>query len=312
MVQRAPKIDLFVFLVFMGHIFLPLVFIFQLSRAPQHGTLTWMLSLYMAGSYVALNFVTGAWSWFGKATRYALPVLLTIVAATTYPNAHEEISISTLATVEPIVFICVGTIFTVVLVLALLGRKLSTAGLELSFPLRGGTYYVAQGGTSRLLNIHVISPSQQYALDILKLNAIGLRARGLYPSDPWRYAVFGAEVASPCEGVVAAAEDGFTDLSPPERDPDHRAGNYVAIECEGATIYLAHLMKGSLCVKSGEHVSKGQALGRVGNSGNTTEPHLHIHAEEGSYPGHFSGKRGIPMRFNGRFLVRNDSVKAPD
>ena len=311
MTQRLPKIGLFVFLVLMGQILLPLILILQLKNIPQHNILTWMLSLYMAGSYVALNYVMGAWSWFGKATRYALPVLLAIVAATTYPYAHDEITVSTLVTIEPMISICVGTIFTAVLVLALLGRRLSTPALELTFPLRGGTYYVAQGGSSRLVNIHVISPSQRYALDILKLNAAGSRARGLYPADPKRYAVFGAEVVSPCDGVVAAVEDGFADLSPPERDPEHRAGNHVAIECDGATIYLAHLMKGSISVRSGERVHRGQALGRVGNSGNTTEPHLHIHAEEGSYPGQFSGKRGIPMRFSGRFLVRNDCVKVP-
>ena len=162
-----------------------------------------------------------------------------------------------------------------------------------------------------MVNLHVVSTSQRYALDLLKLNAIGVRARGLYPSDPKRYAIFGADVVSPCDGVVAAAEDGFMDLSPPERDLEHRAGNYIAIESGGATVYLAHLMRGSVAVKSGERISKGQILGRVGNSGNTTEPHLHIHAEEGSFPGHFSGKRGIPMRFNRRFLVRNDCVKMP-
>jgi murein DD-endopeptidase MepM/ murein hydrolase activator NlpD len=114
---------------------------------------------------------------------------------------------------------------------------------------------------------------------------------------------------SPCDGIVAAAEDGFLDYSPPEQDPEHRAGNYIAIEYNGATIYLAHLMKGSVCVKPGDHICKGQVLGCVGNSGNTTEPHLHIHAEEGLYAGQFSGKPGIPIRFNGKFLVRNDHVK---
>jgi murein DD-endopeptidase MepM/ murein hydrolase activator NlpD len=160
------------------------------------------------------------------------------------------------------------------------------------------------------VNNHVVSASQRYALDILKLNSVGLRARGFYPADLERYAIFGVEVVSPCDGLVAAAEDGFADYSPPERDPEHRAGNYIAIEYDGATIYLAHLMKGSICVKSGDRVCKGQVLGRVGNSGNTTEPHLHIHVEEGLYSGQFSGKRGIPIRFNGKFLVRNDRVKA--
>ena len=311
MIQRMLKISPFIFLVLMGQIFFPLFFTLQLRHIAQHDIVAWILSLYIAGSYAAFIFLVGAWSWFGKVTRFALPVILVVVAVATYPYDHADVTVSTWLAVEPIISIGVGTIFTFVLVQALLGRRLSTPALELAFPLHGGTYYVAQGGSTRIVNIHRMSPSQRYALDVLKLNEIGLRALGLYPADPKRYSIFGSEVASPCDGVVAAAEDGFIDLSPPERDPEHRAGNYVAIESDGATIYLAHLMKGSLCVKSGEHICKGQMLGRVGNSGNTTEPHLHIHAEEGSYPGHFSGKRSIPMRFNGRFLVRNDRVKVP-
>lgn len=306
--QRTRNIGLLIVLMFMGHIFLPLTFILQLGHPEQHGMLGWILSLYTAASYIGLVYFAGAWSWFGKPVRFALPALLLLAAVATYPKDSPQITVSSFAAVEPLISICIGAVFTVALFLTLKGGNLTTPALELGFPLRGGTYFVAQGGSNRLVNMHGVSPSQRFALDILKLNAIGIRARGLYPADPKRYAIFGAEIVSPCEGVVAAAEDGFVDLSPPERDPEHRAGNYVAIETDGATIYLAHLMKGSVAVRPGERVGKGQVLGRVGNSGNTTEPHLHMHAEEGSYPGHFSGNRGIPMRFNGRFLARNDCV----
>jgi murein DD-endopeptidase MepM/ murein hydrolase activator NlpD len=48
-------------------------------------------------------------------------------------------------------------------------------------------------------------------------------------------------------------------------------------------------------------VKEGQRIGRVGNSGNTSEPHLHIHAERDG--------AGVPLRFDGRFPVRNDLVR---
>jgi hypothetical protein len=307
MFKLVNKTGFLIFLLLMGQIFLPLSFILQLRN--RYDMVTWILSFYTAASYIAMIYIVGAWSWFGKAVRYALPALLVLATGITYPYNHTEITVSSLTALENVISICVGITFSAVMILALLGRKLSIPALELSFPLRGGTFIIAQGGSAKLINIHVISPSQRFALDILKLNSFGLRARGLYPADTKRYAIFGTEVVSPCDGVVAVAVDGFEDYSPPERDPEHRAGNYVAIECEGTTIYLAHLMKGSICVKSGDRVSKGKVLGCVGNSGNTTEPHLHIHAEEGSYPGQVSGKRGIPIRFDGRFLVRNDYVK---
>lgn len=61
------------------------------------------------------------------------------------------------------------------------------------------------------------------------------------------------------------------------------------------------MKKGSIVVAEGEEVKTGQLLGKVGNSGNTSEPHLHIHAEK-------DGK-GIPITFNDRFLVRNNLVR---
>ena len=80
----------------------------------------------------------------------------------------------------------------------------------------------------------------------------------------------------------------------------------MAIEHEGVTIYLAHM----LLVRTGQRVRAGELIGRVGNSGNTTEPHLHIHAEPGAYPGLFSGEPPVPMRFEGRLLERNDRIRS--
>ncbi|MGN7942219.1 M23 family metallopeptidase [Virgibacillus sp. 6R] len=60
------------------------------------------------------------------------------------------------------------------------------------------------------------------------------------------------------------------------------------------------MKKRSILVEAGDAVKRGQPIGLVGNSGNTTEPHLHIHAEK-------DGK-GVPIRFDGKFLVRNSLV----
>ncbi len=309
--KRFRAVFLSLSLVLLSHLLLPFAFIMQLAQVPAHDLLVWLLALFIAAGYVAYIFIVGAWSWFGTPARYAWPVLLALIASITFPAVRGEVRIAALLAPDPIIALLVGSCFSVLLVFSLRGRRMNDKALELAFPLRGGVFCVGQGGNSMLLNAHTRSPSQRYALDLLKVSRAGLRAHGLYPADPARYASFGAEVVSPCEGMVAAAVDGCEDFSPPERDPEHRAGNFVALECERATIYLAHLMKGSLRVKAGDRVSAGQLLGRVGNSGNTTEPHLHIHAEEGPYPGQFSGQPGIPVRFHGRFLVRNDHVRLP-
>ncbi len=94
-------------------------------------------------------------------------------------------------------------------------------------------------------------------------------------------------------------------------DPSHPAGNYLAIKKNGSEVIviLAHLMKDTLVVKKGETTQQGQPIAKVRNSGNTTEPHLHIHAtfqEEGEDL-LFTGS-DVPITFKKRFLVRNDKL----
>lgn len=98
------------------------------------------------------------------------------------------------------------------------------------------------------------------------------------------------------------AVDGFPDQVPHNVDTSNPAGNHVVMECKGIRVFIAHMMNGSLTVKQGEYVKDSQEIGKVGNSGNTIEPHLHIHAEDKS-------GEPIPILFNGRFLSMNDILK---
>lgn len=159
---------------------------------------------------------------------------------------------------------------------------------------------VAQGGGNTLLNYHHPHRAQRYAVDIVGLDPTGFRTRGLIPREPDQYAIFGASVVSPCDGTVSRAEDGLADLKPPERDAANPAGNHVVIACEGVNVELAHLRHGSVAVSAGARVSAGDSIGAVGNSGNSSEPHLHIHAETAG-----DGPRGVAMALDGRFPVRN-------
>lgn len=143
------------------------------------------------------------------------------------------------------------------------------------------------------------------------LSTWGLRARGLLPEDLAAYEVYGKRVVAPCRGEVLATRDGLADQTPPQMDDAHPAGNYVAVYCahERVTVVLAHLENGSLRVGEGEEVDAGQAIARVGNSGNTSEPHLHVHAVRGRerrYERLLWNGDGCPVLFDGRFFVRND------
>ncbi|MCC6163641.1 MAG: M23 family metallopeptidase [Acidobacteria bacterium] len=88
------------------------------------------------------------------------------------------------------------------------------------------------------------------------------------------------------------------------------AGNHVMLDCSGVWVLLGHLQRGSVGVRPDQAVATGDVLGRVGNSGNTSEPHLHIHAQRpGSNAEPMSGTP-LPIRLDGRYLVRNARVTA--
>ena len=143
------------------------------------------------------------------------------------------------------------------------------------------------------------------ALDILRLDSTENRAA--FPARNLAdYSIYRATVLSPCAGNVIRAVDGLPDLAPPARDPQNPAGNHVVLECHHVRVLLAHLKEESLLVARGEYVETGQHLGQVGNSGNTSEPHLHIHAESGL--GEILTGEGIPITLDGRFLVRNSLI----
>ena len=100
-------------------------------------------------------------------------------------------------------------------------------------------------------------------------------------------------------------------MTVPEMDRDNLPGNYVAIDCNGFFVILAHLRQGSVTVSEGERVAVGTRLGAMGNSGNSSEPHLHVHAQRGLPPeAPFAGEP-LGLTINGQFLVRNDRIRVP-
>jgi murein DD-endopeptidase MepM/ murein hydrolase activator NlpD len=97
----------------------------------------------------------------------------------------------------------------------------------------------------------------------------------------------------------------------------HLFGNYLALHCEGVTVAMAHLQGGSVTVANGDRVKVGQLLGRVGNTGQTSEPHLHMHAVRGRVVDpEVLGATGepVPMVFgpDRAYLVRHDLVQTAD
>ncbi len=200
---------------------------------------------------------------------------------------------------------------------AYLGAQIPVgASLDLASPLGAGRYLIINGGANTVVNAHADALDQSvpghrryygtgYGVDLVAIDRFGLRAGGVVPSDPRRYRIFGKPVVAPCAGTVIVALDGLPDMRVPELDERHLAGNHVILRCGGIDILLAHFRRGSVRVRAGESIAVGAAIADVGNSGSTSEPHLHIHAQRpGTKANPFSGAP-IPLKIDGRYLVRN-------
>jgi hypothetical protein len=194
------------------------------------------------------------------------------------------------------------------------GWRSPADAVELSFPLRGGPYLIVNGGGNQLINAHLATlegerfrpwRGESYGVDIVKVDGLGLRASGILPADPARYEIFGDPLYAPCSGRVLTAVDGVAELPPPTTDRQNMAGNHIILECGDIWVLLGHMQRGSVEVRQGNRVAAGQRVGRVGNTGNTNEPHLHIHAQRpGTAQAPLSGDP-LPIRFGDRYPVRN-------
>ena len=171
-----------------------------------------------------------------------------------------------------------------------------------------------------------------YALDFLAVDDDGRTApkrslRTVFATEsPELFYAFGRPLYSPVAGTVVSVHDGEPDhearrsmltlipygLSQPRRIRRGLTailGNHVIIQVTGSPYYvgLVHLQRGSVQVSPGERVCAGDQIGRCGNSGNSTQPHLHIQAMDS--PDAYAAK-GVPLRFE-EFRQRSPQQGAP-
>lgn len=153
----------------------------------------------------------------------------------------------------------------------------------LSLPLASPFVYVNRGWDS--LPTHM--GAWRYGWDFMAVaspDAWTRRHVGLELTD---YASWGATVTAPVGGLVVAAENNEMDIQPYTLNlslppgPTSR-GNFVLLQYTPRLYALvAHLQRGSVTVRVGQAIAQGTALGRVGNSGYTLEPHVHFQVQSG-------------------------------
>lgn len=135
------------------------------------------------------------------------------------------------------------------------------------------------GGDTKELNYHVESEAQKNAFDMVITNEKGIsfKTDGKLNED---YYAFGKDLMAPCDGEVVLVVDGVKDNLPGTLNPVYVPGNTVIIKTQNNEyLFFAHFKQHSIVVKQGQMVKQGQLLGLCGNSGNSSEPHLHFHIQ---------------------------------
>ncbi len=166
-----------------------------------------------------------------------------------------------------------------------------------------GPLTVAWGGPTLGVNYHAVMPDQRWAYDLLlTVDGQSHRGSGSLLED---YYVYGAPLLATADGVVRVARTDQADAGIGQRQVLRAAGNYLVLEvADREFLFIAHLQQGSISVNPGDRVSAGQVIGRVGNSGNSSEPHVHLHLQDS--PETYLGE-GIPFYFH-RYRTRGELV----
>lgn len=157
-----------------------------------------------------------------------------------------------------------------------------------------GEWFVFWGGRSIEQNYHAAVSDQRFAYDFVILkDGRSFSGDGTREAD---YFCWDKPVLAPAAAKVVAVERLLADNPPGIMDAANPAGNHVILDLgEGEYALLAHLKANSITVEKGDDVTTGQRLGACGNSGNTSEPHLHFHLQDEA---EFGKGSGLPAYFH--------------
>ena len=180
---------------------------------------------------------------------------------------------------------------------------------DLYLPI-SGDWYVYWGGRTVEDNYHAVDKGQRFAVDQLVLED-GKSHEGDFNSLE-SYHCWGRSILAPAKGTIVQAVDGLPDQAIGTSDPANPTGNHVVIDFGNNEYgFFAHLQNNSVRVSAGDHVTLGQEVGLCGNSGNSSEPHLHFHLQTSPI---FGQGDGLPAQFtnykaNGVLIKKGEPTK---
>jgi len=162
-----------------------------------------------------------------------------------------------------------------------------------------GRWTVVNGGVDKDFSHSWDVETQRFAYDFIKMDDNGNSHRGDETALD-SYYCYGLDVRAPADGVVVKASRNHIESRVNGKkaycDTWDIRGNFVVIKhAEKEYSALAHLAAGSVVVRAGDFVKQGQIIGKCGNTGNTSQPHLHFQLQSGKS---FFTAQGLPIAFS--------------
>ncbi len=187
------------------------------------------------------------------------------------------------------------------------------SAVRISQPLRGGPWLAANGPSAHSGHRRSLIPvggapsiAQRFAIDWVKLNDSNTTFVGDRLKNE-SYFAEGNDALAVADGRIVAVKDSIPENVPGVTSRavpitlETVGGNHVIIDIgNGYHAFYAHLKPGSIRVHVGDRVRRGQVIGLAGNSGNSSEPHLHFHISDANSP---LGSEGVPYELESFQLV---------
>jgi hypothetical protein len=301
------------------HILIPLLMIVWTWTRQYLSVMGWLLQVLAFASYFGFIFLIGTWALVSFYLRYAFPAFFIIAVILSYLRAKDLpfwVEKGIMGWMGNGAGLVISAVLIYLIVGAIRSYSYDEKPVNLAFPFKRGVYAVFEGGNgkaSSLMNYHYggathkgagVNRSMKYAVDFTKLSIWGNDANGFLPKENEKYAIFNEVVYSPCDGQVYDVVDQWPNEIPGGNKAPYNVGNHIVIQSGVFLVLMGHLQKGSIQVKAGEMVETGQPIAKVGNSGWTIQPHIHVQAMKMTR-GSFWSAEGLPIYFDGKNAVKN-------
>ncbi len=300
--------------LFLSHL-LPVPILVGCSFLISNGNL---MILCIGQTVLVIVFLAGYWEFLGLRFRLVFTILceLLIIAAVTEAVISGK---PVFPAAKWFIFLLVVQIWLwyVLIKMLIVIFKNDHEVYDMEFPFRDGRYMVTDGGDSyisRLMNYHYHSrmhkkkgtnKSMFYATDIVKLAE---HHTSIMPPENEDYPIFGEVMHAPMDGTIFRVINDIDDNLPFSGGYPYNTGNTVVIRKDSLYFLLGHMKKGSITMKEGQQVHRGERIGEAGNSGMSERPHLHMQLMRSETGDYWKGM-GICIRWEGRNLFKNRIVK---